>query len=247
MFIISFIGAILPAWFLVKYFTEADQFPEPPDVIKSTFWGGVKTVFWVLLTVGPLMFVLESVLVDLPVVLAAGVQAFLFAAIPEEFFKFRVLQKVSTHKAFDEPMDGIVYGAVASLGFATLENIMYCMDGELSTVLMRAITAVPAHASFGAIMGYYFSKQHFKGEKVGVLGIPYLLPMLCHGFYDYFLFVTAGLGAKGEDMTDSEAMLVVASMLAFFALGTWMFRTVRSMVSEMRTEQERLIASQPIA
>ena len=61
-----------------------------------------------------------------------------------------------------------LYGAAASLGFATLENIMYCIS-ERHDTFMRAVTAVPAHASFGAIMGYYFSKQHFKGEKVVII------------------------------------------------------------------------------
>ena len=77
-----------------------------------------------------------------------------------------MLQKIST-KEFDELMDGIVYGAVASLGFATLENIMYCIDGGLSVVAIRALTAVPAHASFGAIMGYYFRKVISMARRLG--------------------------------------------------------------------------------
>lgn len=241
MIIISIIGAILPALWLIKYFTKADKFPEPEAVIKSTFWDGVRTVFWVLLVVSPTFF-FDEIIEDVPVVISAGYSAFLCAAIPEEFFKFRVLQKVSKNKAFDEPMDGIVYGAVASLGFATLENVLYCLDGGLGMVIARAFTAVPAHASFGAIMGYYFSKQHFSGSKVGVFSKAYVIPMVLHGLYDYFLFVIGGLGERGDDISDDESVLMLGCLIAFIALGIWMFRTVRSMVSEMQTEQLRLLA-----
>ena len=138
-------------------------------------------------------------------------------------------------------MDGIVYGAVASLGFATLENVLYCIDGGLSTVIARAFTAVPAHASFGAIMGYYFSKQHFSGSKVGVFSKAYFIPMVLHGLYDYFLFVMAGLGGQEGELADDETMLIMGCLIAFFVLGTWMYRTVRSMVSEMQTAQILLL------
>lgn len=240
MIIISIVGAVVPALLLMRYFTEADKFPEPEEVIKSTFWSGVRTVFWVLLVVSP-TFLFEEVISSVPVVISAGYSAFVCAAIPEEFFKFRVLQKVSKNKAFDEPMDGIVYGAVASLGFATLENVLYCMDGGLSTVIARAFTAVPAHASFGAIMGYYYSKQHFSGSKVGIFSRAYGIPMVLHGLYDYFLFVIAGLGAREGELSDDDTLLVMGCLLAFIALGTWMYRTVRRMVSEMQTAQLLLL------
>ena len=54
-------------------------------------------------------------------------------------------------------MDGIVYGP-SCLGFATFENIVYVMDGGFNG---HAFTAVPAHACFGAIMGYYIAMGHF--------------------------------------------------------------------------------------
>lgn len=239
MFLLAIVGAVAPALWLIKYFTESDQFPEPPEVIRSTFWGGVKSTMWVLLFVSPTFLFDESV-AKLPVVVSSAYSAFLCAAIPEEFFKFRVLQKVSKDAAFDEPMDGIVYGAVASLGFATLENILYCMNGDIGTIVGRAITAVPAHASFGAIMGYYYSKAHFNGQKVGVFSTAYFLPMMLHGIYDYVLFVMVGLGEK-EQSTESEEMLMVACLVAFVMLWRWMFKTVTGMVKELKQEQLALI------
>src|SRR5260370_39235738 len=60
-------------------------------------------------------------------------------------------------------MEGIVYGAVASLGFATFENIGYVVGGDhsLRIALFRALTAVPGPAFMGAIMGYYAGQARF--------------------------------------------------------------------------------------
>ena len=65
--------------------------------------------------------------------------------------------------------------------------------------------------------------------------------MVLHGLYDYFLFVIGGLGERGDDMSDDESVLMLGCLIAFIALGIWMFRTVRSMVSEMQTAQLRIL------
>ena len=151
--------AVLPSVLLVRYFIKKDVYTEPTRVIISTFlWGIVITV--------PLIFI-EHALMPPSTTMAnlmsrAMYQAFVVAAGPEEFLKYLVFALYCLrHKEFDEPMDGIVYGAVVSLGFATFENIVYVMDSGFKVALMRAFTAVPAHACFGAIMGYYIAMGHF--------------------------------------------------------------------------------------
>ena len=69
-------------------------------------------------------------------------------------------------------MDGIVYGAVASLASRDLENVMYCIDGGMQTVVLRAFTAVPAHAAFGAIMGYHFQRSIFRVMRLACVANP---------------------------------------------------------------------------
>ena len=66
---------------------------------------------------------------------------------------------------FDEHYDGIVYGAAVSLGFATVENILYLFANGLESALGRAILPVSSHALFGVIMGYYLGKQSFLKER----------------------------------------------------------------------------------
>src|SRR5690606_32179849 len=91
-------------------------------------------------------------------------------------------------KEFDEPYDGIIYGAFISLGFAAIENILYVVEVGVSVALLRMFTAVPAHASFGIIMGYYFGMawQHknkaFSYKMKGLLSA-----IILRGFYYFFL------------------------------------------------------------
>ena len=124
-------SAIVPSILLVSFFKNRDVHPEPSRVLWITFWLGVLSTIPTVLVALPLALVLEGALDNL---VAVGVaDAFLCAALPEELFKLGVVYVyVRKHEAFDEPMDGIVYGVVASLGFATLENILYTIEGGVS-------------------------------------------------------------------------------------------------------------------
>ncbi len=236
--------ALLPSWLLVRYFVNSDKFPEPTQTLKMVFKHGVYVAFWVLLCVLPLsVLFLDEWASNSGVIVGGAVTAFCAAAIPEEFFKHQVLRRrVAPHKDFDEPMDGVVYGAVASLGFATIENLLYCASGDLGTALGRAFTAVPAHAAFGAIMGYTFARRHFAGKSNGIFGPALLLPILLHGMYNWMLFILAGVGAELGDAepTDAQAELMGLSFLVFFSVGLFMLWKVRRNVKIMRREQEAM-------
>lgn len=150
-----------PSLILLWYFHRSDRFPEPHGVVWATFALGVATVVPILIYTAPLAVVLESLALEQHYLMAAGWAVF-GAAIPEEFCKFLVVYfYCRRHSDFDEPMDGLVYGVAASLGFAALENVLYVLDEGLWVALPRAITAVPMHAAMGAIMGYYVGAAHF--------------------------------------------------------------------------------------
>jgi protease PrsW len=80
-----------------------------------------------------------------------------------------------------------------SMGFATLENILYVIfrDGGSSVAFMRMFTAVPAHAAFAVMMGYFVGLSRFattKRKSVLYFLLALLLPMTTHGLYDFFIF-----------------------------------------------------------
>ncbi|NLA25092.1 MAG: PrsW family intramembrane metalloprotease [Bacteroidales bacterium] len=121
----------------------------------------------------------------------AAWNAFIVAATTEEFFKFFVIMIfIWRSKHFNEPFDGIVYAVYVSLGFALVENIMYVVQGGTSVALLRAITAVPAHAIFGISMGYYVGMAKYKPKNSRkLLSYAIIVPVILHGLYDFIIMV----------------------------------------------------------
>jgi RsiW-degrading membrane proteinase PrsW (M82 family) len=115
--------------------------------------------------------------------------AFFSSGMIEELFKWTILYFTAYLNAeFDEPFDGIVYGASVSLGFATAENIMYLISNGVEYAFNRALLPVSSHALFGVIMGYYCSKAKFtKGSKWIWMTLSIILPSLLHGIFNYIL------------------------------------------------------------
>ena len=94
-------------------------------------------------------------------------------------------------KEFNEPFDGITYAVMIAMGFATLENVFYVRDSGLSVAMLRMFTAVPAHATFAVVMGYFvglakFKHQHFI-SAYKLIGLA--AASLLHAAYDFFFFV----------------------------------------------------------
>ena len=118
------------------------------------------------------------------------IKAFFVVALIEEFSKYVIVRYYNQpRKGFNEPFDGIIYAVMVSMGFAAVENIMYVSQGGLEVALLRAFTAIPAHATFGIIMGYYMGKAKFSKNKMkwNLIGIS--VAVLFHGTYDFFLFI----------------------------------------------------------
>ena len=147
------------------YYKDRNK-PEPIGQLAKAFLFGVLSVFVSLCISLPLGYL--GLYQEEPTGLIECVRsAFLSAAIPEEIAKFVMLWLLlRKNKYFDEHMDGIVYAAYVSLGFAALENILYLFEADdfLQVGLMRAIFAVPGHFCYGVLMGYYYSLVRFSPE-----------------------------------------------------------------------------------
>ena len=117
------------------------------------------------------------------------VYALIGVALVEESGKFICLILYPYHRPFfNEPLDGIVYSVMIGMGFATFENILYAQSFGVETILVRAITAVPAHGAFGVIMGYFVGLAKFNKErKYWLLFQGLLFAVFLHAVYDFFL------------------------------------------------------------
>ncbi len=213
-------SAVLPALFLLWYLCSRDLNPEPPGVVVRTFLLGALVALPILPTAQALEALGARAMGMWPEALVKG---FLGAAIPEELFKFLVLRLwVWRQPDFDEPMDGIVYGAAASLGFAAFENVLYVggHDGGLALAALRAATAVPGHALTGVVMGYFVGRARFAPGGRGVLcALGVASAMLLHGAYDTALFTRSNWAALA---------------IAVLAVDVWW---ARRLIATMRAEQ----------
>jgi len=161
---------------------------EPLGLLFISFLYGVLSTAVTLL----ISFPLEAILIfsERNAVHQMG-NAFFKVALVEEFSKFIFIRFILyRNKNFNEPFDGIVYACMVGMGFATLENILYVFQYGAPTGFVRMFTAVPAHATFAVLMGYFLGKAKFTHRKEIYYSVVALLVATAfHGAYDYFWFI----------------------------------------------------------
>ena len=145
---------------------------------------------------------------------------------------------------FRAVLDGAVYGAVAGLGFATIENTLYIgqqylqaveagapgsamLGATISTAAVRSF-AGPGHVIYSAFAGYYLGLAKFNPENAGPIVVKgLLLASFVHATYNTIVTVLPGLVSLSGLGIGSGA-----AFLGFVLLydGVWLavlFRKVR--------------------
>ena len=209
--------AILPAALILLYVYKRDKLPEPPRIVFITLLLGAGISF----PLSILIFVFEGFLETLNFGTEANhfYMSFIRAAFLEEMMKYLVLVFYCLYlDVFDEPMDALVYGVAASLGFAVLENWEYVINASREgteiakqVAYIRAFTAVPLHALAGVFMGFFLMDAIFeKQNRKFYLFLSLFFPVCLHGLYDLILF--------SENFSDYYIyiLLIVFLIRAFF-------------------------------
>jgi RsiW-degrading membrane proteinase PrsW (M82 family) len=118
----------------------------------------------------------------------------IIAPVVEEFTKPLALHLKVVKKNLDELEDGLIYGAVAGLGFSATENLLYgfsyLSEGFMIFLIVMATRSFGScllHASATSLTGYGYGKTVMRHSSfLGVL--PYfLLAIFLHGFYNFLL------------------------------------------------------------
>ena len=186
--------ALLPTIVLVAWIYRQDKVEKEP---KGLLW---KIFLFGVLSVIPAM-ILEIIFEEILLVFVEGytlyyviLENFIGVALIEELCKRKAAKMaVWKHPAFN----AIVYCVTSALGLATIENILYEMDADISTALTRAVLSVPSHAIDGVIMGYFLGEakaaelQENRARKKNYLRLSILIPTIEHGIYDSFLSLDA--------------------------------------------------------
>lgn len=226
---------VLPVILLLRYFYTRDLHREPRAVLWKTFVLGILSILPAVL-IGVILTVVKPRFSS--IAWAALYEALLIAAIPEEALKFLVIRVYSARqRCFNEPMDGLVYGATAALGFAVLENAIYVLSGGWTVALMRAFTAVPMHAACGAILGNAVAQARFGPAKRSAVWNGFASAVALHGLYDFGLIAIVMLADQPgvpEGTSAGAQMLALLALAAVVLIGAviWTLRSVRRLRSQ---------------
>jgi len=180
--------SIAPVFIILAYIYYRDKYEQEPLLllVKGLAAG-------CLITIPTVYFeqLIQSMGSNLTGLNAAAWNAFVVAALVEEAFKFAAVYfLIWRNPNFNETFDGIVYAVFISLGFALVENLLYVFgsDEGIKIGMMRAFTAVPAHAMFGIMMGYRFGLAKFiPSRRNEFLVMAFIVPFFFHGVYDFIL------------------------------------------------------------
>ena len=185
----SLILAIVPPILIAYYIYQKDKFDREPKglIVKSFLFGCLSVI--------PILF-LETIFNE-NLFSSLFIYMFCGVALVEEGMKYFFLKKYLFNRSeFNEPLDGIVYAVMVSLGFATVENISYVIGAQeegASVAVLRMFSAIPLHAACGVIMGYFVGMAKFnKKNNNSLLLKGVFLATLVHAIYNYFLFLGQG-------------------------------------------------------
>jgi RsiW-degrading membrane proteinase PrsW (M82 family) len=123
----AIVFAFVPAFFFAWFINWLDRYEKEPKLllIATFLWGAVVAIIGALILSLVMDIGFQYVLGDQGLADLAG--GSITAPIVEEFWKGLAVLIVFLlfRKEFDSLLDGIVYGAIAGLGFAATENVLY--------------------------------------------------------------------------------------------------------------------------
>src|SRR5579859_778545 len=151
-------AAVAPALLILWLVVAADERPGPPAKVWAAFLLGAASIS--LLGAARAPFTAIPATSENPWI-AQALHSLLGVALPEEAVKILVIIAVSTRRRPSaDPMDTVVYGAAAGLGFAAYENLAYLVQhAEMwqSLAALRSVLTVPFHGALGVIAGAYLA------------------------------------------------------------------------------------------
>lgn len=207
-FLVAVPLAFIPAFFFSWFIYWLDRYEKEPRwlLFMAFFWGGFVAIIGALigsliLDVGFTAILQDETLVDI----AGGS---ITAPFVEEFWKgLAVLAIVLIfRKEFDSILDGVVYGAIAGLGFAATENVLYFMGqyadggwaGMFANFALRIGVFAWGHPFYTAFTGIGFAVARMNRNilvKIIAPVIGYFLAVFAHSFHNTSLVFVSGLGS----------------------------------------------------
>lgn len=96
---------------------------------------------------------------------------------------------------FNEHTDGVIYFALAGLGFGLPENILYTLQFGSGTGMWRLLLTPMFHAATMAMVGYFLASNKLAGKPLYAIWPILGIAMILHGLYDFGLLSNSNLFA----------------------------------------------------
>src|ERR1700761_241907 len=248
-------AAVAPALLILWRVAAPDERPGPPAKVWTAFVFGAASISLLGILRAPFLSILPAP--ENPWV-AQALHSLFGVALPEETVKILVIVVVSARRVrFADPMDTVVYGAAAGLGFAAYENLAYLIQhAEMwqSLAALRSVLTVPFHGALGIIAGAYLAiarsgtalgahRYHRDWARISSLTLVLLGPVALHAGFDFPLLMLQ----KNADLDSSARLwLGIASILIGFSSIGFAMRLVRRVARHHapRTDLDRERLSQ---
>ncbi|MEZ5822098.1 MAG: PrsW family glutamic-type intramembrane protease [Bradyrhizobium sp.] len=225
-------AAIAPALLFLWLVIATDERPGPPLRVWSAFFLGAASISLLGLARAP--FARLDVVGPGHPWLAQLVHSLLGVAAPEEIVKVLVIVAVGlrSRSRGSNPMDTVVYGAAAGLGFAAYENLAYLVqhpDIWRSLAVLRSVLTVPFHGALGIIAGAYLAiarsgtalganRRNRDWARISSWALVLLGPIALHAAFDFPLLMlqqTPGLPSNTRLLLGATSILIGFSSIGF--------------------------------
>lgn len=223
-------AAIAPALLILWLVIAADERPGPAPKIWSAFLLGAASISLLGVVRAPFLRILAAP--ENPWV-AQALHSVFGVAVPEETVKILVIFAISARRRrFADPMDTVVYGAAAGLGFAAYENLAYLVghaDMWRALAALRSVLTVPFHGALGIIAGAYLAiarsgtalgahRRHRDWARISSWMLVLLAPVGLHAAFDFPLLTlqqNPDIGSTARLILGSTSVLIGFSSIAF--------------------------------
>jgi RsiW-degrading membrane proteinase PrsW (M82 family) len=186
LIILIFILALIPSliWLWI-YQIQDREAPEPRSLIRKLFLAGALITLPAIFLEGLILGIIPGTnysfwktIPSLDPIFNILI-AILVTALVEEYLKYIVTKKITWPlRAFDQIIDGVIYGVSIALGFALVENFLYLLPFAFSSAsayagwnlfslvfASRFLLTTLMHSLSSGLMGLYLGKAHFTPQK----------------------------------------------------------------------------------
>jgi protease PrsW len=248
-------AAVAPALLILWLVIAAGERPGPPTKVWTAFFLGAASISLLGAVRAPFASILAAP--ENPWV-AQALHSVFGVALPEEGVKILVIVAISARRRpFADPMDAVIYGAAAGLGFAAYENLAYLVQhAEMwrSLAALRSVLTVPFHGALGVIAGAYLAigrsgtalganRHHRDWARISSRVLMLFAPVALHAGFDFPLLT---LQQRPDIDPSTRLILGAASVLIGVSSIAFAVRLVRRVAYHhaARTEIARLRLSQ---